>query len=61
MEFPDHAAAEKWYNSDEYQAILPMRANNAISDLVLVDSGGPDFTVAGFAQQVRNAVEAASH
>ncbi|RAO04119.1 DUF1330 domain-containing protein [Micromonospora noduli] len=61
MEFPDRAAAEKWYGSAEYQAILPMRANNAISDLILVDGVGPDFTVAGFAQQVRDAIKAASH
>jgi uncharacterized protein (DUF1330 family) len=60
MEFPDRAAAENWYNSPEYQAILPMRANNAISDIILVDSVGPDFTVAGFARQVRAAIAAAS-
>ncbi|MGC4864577.1 DUF1330 domain-containing protein [Micromonospora sp. DT53] len=61
MEFPDRAAAEAWYGSAEYQAILPMRTNNAISDLILVDGVGPDFTVAGFARQVRDAIKAASH
>ncbi|MFC6018138.1 DUF1330 domain-containing protein [Plantactinospora solaniradicis] len=60
MEFPDRTAAENWYNSPEYQAILPLRVDNAISDLILVDSVGPDFTVAGFAQQVRAAIAAAS-
>jgi uncharacterized protein (DUF1330 family) len=60
MEFPDRAAADSWYNSPEYQAILPLRANNAISDLILVDSAGPDFSVAGFARQVREAVATAS-
>ncbi|MGQ5261917.1 DUF1330 domain-containing protein [Micromonospora sp. ZYX-F-536] len=59
MEFPSRADAENWYNSAEYQAILPLRVNNSISDLVLVDSVSPGFTVAGFAQQVRAAIAAA--
>lgn len=25
LEFPDRAAAERWYNSDEYQALIPTR------------------------------------
>jgi len=60
MEFPDRDAAERWYNSAEYQAILPLRVNNAISDLVLVDSLPEDFTVRGFAQQVREMIAKAS-
>ncbi len=60
MEFPDRAAADRWYNSAEYQEILPLRANNAISDVVLIDSLPADYTVRGFAQQVRAAIQAAS-
>lgn len=60
MEFPDRAAAESWYNSPEYQEILPLRVNNAISDIVLVDTLPAGYTVQGFAQQVRAAVAAAS-
>jgi uncharacterized protein (DUF1330 family) len=60
MEFPDRAAAENWYNSPEYQKILPLRVNNAISDIVLIDSLPADYTVRGFAQQVRTAIAAAS-
>ncbi|MGC4880517.1 DUF1330 domain-containing protein [Micromonospora sp. DT43] len=60
MEFPTRADAENWYNSPEYRAILPLRTNNAVSDIILVDSLAPDFTVAGFAQQVRAAIAAAS-
>ena len=56
MEFPDRAAAEAWYRSPEYQAILPLRVRNAISDLVLIDSLPPGYTVKGFAQEVRAAV-----
>jgi uncharacterized protein (DUF1330 family) len=50
---PDRAAADRWYNSPEYQAILPLRINNAISDMILVDSLPDGVTVRGFAQQVR--------
>lgn len=60
MEFPDRAAAEAWYRSPEYQAILPLRVRNAISDIVLIDSLPPGYTVKGFAQEVRAAVAAAA-
>lgn len=60
MEFPDRAAADRWYNSPEYQEIKPLRVNNAISDMVLIDSIPEGYTVRGFAQQVRAAVQAAS-
>ncbi|MET8248642.1 DUF1330 domain-containing protein [Streptomyces sp. NPDC005202] len=60
IEFPSRADAENWYNSPDYQKILPLRVNNAISDLILVDSVGPDFTVRGFAQQIRAAIAGAS-
>ncbi|WUH88964.1 DUF1330 domain-containing protein [Streptomyces sp. NBC_00433] len=60
MEFPDRAAADAWYNSPEYQAIRPLRVNSSIADLVLIDSLPEGYTVRGFAQQVRAAVQAAS-
>ena len=40
IEFPDRAAAEGWYNSLEYQAILPIRQAN--SDGILMISDGHD-------------------
>jgi uncharacterized protein (DUF1330 family) len=55
MEFPDRSAAEKWYTSPAYQKIKPLRLNNAISDIVLVDGVPPGYTVKGFARQVRAA------
>lgn len=61
MEFPDRAAVDAWYNSPEYQAILPLRVNNAVSDIILVDSLPDGFTVRGFAQQVRAMVTQASN
>ena len=58
MEFPSRADAETWYHSPEYQVILPLRLNNTISDLIFVDSVGPDLTVAGIAQHIRAAIAA---
>lgn len=58
LEFPGMAEARNWYESPEYQKILPLRVNNAISDLIFVDGVGPGFTVAGFAQQIRSAIVA---
>lgn len=60
MAFPDRAAAQAWYTSREYREILPLRTENAISDLVLVDSVPDGFTVAGFAADVRAAVASAA-
>jgi hypothetical protein len=59
MRFPSMTDALSWYNSREYQKILHLRVNNAISDLILVDSVAADFTVAGFAKQIRAAIKAA--
>lgn len=57
MEFPDRAAATAWYSSPEYQAILPLRTGNAISDLILIDALPPGFTVKAFAEGVRRAMQ----
>lgn len=35
--FPDRAALESWYTSSAYQAILPLRTENASSDVIFVD------------------------
>ncbi|KAA9136126.1 DUF1330 domain-containing protein [Microbacterium caowuchunii] len=53
LEFPDRASAQAWYESPEYREILTLRTDNAISDLVFIDGLPEDFTVAGFAGQVR--------
>jgi uncharacterized protein (DUF1330 family) len=60
MEFPSLADARNWYTSLEYQRILRLRTDNMISDLILVEGVGPDFTVACVAQQVRAAIAAPS-
>jgi uncharacterized protein (DUF1330 family) len=57
MEFPDRESARKWYASAEYQDILPLRTDNAISDLVLVDPVEPAFTSAAWARQIRSSLD----
>lgn len=37
VEFPDRETAERWYNSPEYQAILPLRLENTKGSAILVD------------------------
>ena len=37
LEFPDRAAAERWYTSPEYQAILPLRLNSSTGVFTIVD------------------------
>jgi uncharacterized protein (DUF1330 family) len=60
MKFSDMDTAKKWYNSPEYQEILHLRTDNTISDLILVDQVGPDFTSAAWAQQIRTVIAASS-
>ena len=42
IEFPDHDAAEDWYASPAYQAILPLRTGNSDGTTFLVDGVGRD-------------------
>ena len=37
IEFPSRAAAEGWYRSPEYQAVLPLRLKSAAGNAVFVD------------------------
>jgi uncharacterized protein (DUF1330 family) len=57
MEFPNREAATTWYNSPEYTAIRPLRINNAISDIILIDEIPEGFTIKGFAGEVRRAIQ----
>jgi uncharacterized protein (DUF1330 family) len=56
MEFPDMSTAKRWYSSPEYQEILHLRTDTAISDLILVDAVGRDFTSAGWAREIEGAL-----
>jgi uncharacterized protein (DUF1330 family) len=42
IEFPDRAAAEAWYQSPAYQAILRLRAENSQSTIFMIDGVGRD-------------------
>lgn len=37
IEFPSREAAEGWYQSDAYQAVIPIRLNAARCQLIIVD------------------------
>jgi uncharacterized protein (DUF1330 family) len=37
IEFPDREAAEQWYASDAYRTILPLRTENSVSTVFLID------------------------
>jgi len=37
IEFPDRDSATRWYESAEYQAILPWRTQNSDGTVILVD------------------------
>ena len=41
IEFPDAAAARRWYNSPEYQAALPIRLANSRGRAFIVEGLGP--------------------
>jgi uncharacterized protein (DUF1330 family) len=60
MAFPDMDTAKAWYWSPEYQAIIELRTRNVISDLILVDQVGPEFTSAAYAREVREALAASA-
>ncbi len=55
IEFPSREAATAWYQSPAYQAILPLRTQGAISDLILIDALPLAFTVKGLAAEIRHA------
>jgi uncharacterized protein (DUF1330 family) len=37
IEFPSREQAQAWYDSADYQSILPLRLNNSTGYLALVD------------------------
>ena len=43
LEFPDRQRATAWYESDDYQAILPLRTRNAEGWAVVVDGVPADY------------------
>jgi uncharacterized protein (DUF1330 family) len=41
IEFPDYARLRAFWNSEEYQAIKPLRTNNASSRIILAEGVAP--------------------
>ncbi len=37
IEFPSAEAARRWYDSDEYHKVLPIRLQHAVSNLLLAE------------------------
>lgn len=58
MELPDMDRPKRWYDSSQYQKMLHQRTDNVISDLILVDRVGTDFTAAEWAEHIRAAIGA---
>ncbi len=42
IEFPDRDAAQQWYDSPAYRAILPLRTENSVGTVFLIDGVGRD-------------------
>ena len=53
VEFPDVNAAEAWYESPAYQAILPLRTRNIDGSTLIVDGVGPGYDAAKTATVLR--------
>lgn len=56
IEFPDRAAIDGWYASEEYQRILPLRVTSSIADTVVIDQLPEGFTAAGLVASIRAAI-----
>lgn len=42
IEFPDRATARAWYESDAYQALVPLRAENSSGTIMLLEGVDAD-------------------
>jgi uncharacterized protein (DUF1330 family) len=60
VSFPDMATARTWYESAAYQAIVHLRTDHLVGDVILVDGVAPDHTPAKFGQRVRAAISSES-
>lgn len=54
--FPDLSSARAWYESDEYQAIIPLRARNSHSVVALVEGVSGDYSTHSTIQRMRAAL-----
>lgn len=50
IEFPDRGQLKDWYESDAYQAILPLRTRNTEMDVIVADGVPPGYDPASLAK-----------
>src|SRR5262249_45200315 len=55
LEFETVADVQRWYNSPDYQRILHLRTNSAVSDLIVVEGVAAGFSPGGLARGIRAA------
>lgn len=55
IEFPDLEAAHSWYESDEYQAIIPLRTRNCHSVVAITEGVPADYTTLDTIHAMRGA------
>ena len=59
LAFPSRAAAEGWYASPAYRAILPLRTGSSVSDVFLIDGVEPGHRATDVLERERAARGAA--
>lgn len=59
IEFPDVERARAWYESPEYQQILPLRTDHIEGDAIIVDGVAPDYDARATAAALRAAATSA--
>lgn len=58
IEFPDLDAAEGWYASDAYQAILPLRTDHIDGSAIIVPGVTDDYDASATAARLREQLAA---
>ena len=58
VSFPDMARARAWYASPSYRAILHLRTDHLVGDVILVDGVAADHTPANLAEKLRKLTRA---
>jgi uncharacterized protein (DUF1330 family) len=53
LEFPDLDHARAWYNSPDYQQILPLRTENSDTTVILVDGVRPGYRATELLESLR--------
>ncbi|MBL1075961.1 DUF1330 domain-containing protein [Nocardia sp. 2] len=53
VEFPTREAAQAWYDSPAYQAILPLRTNNSTGTAVIAEDCGDDHIATDILEELQ--------